>query len=290
MAGGFRRWHRAMADGERGYVAGPEPARTVLLAPDEPPPFEILEAGRPGPVLLVCDHASRFIPRGLADLGLDRATLDRHVAWDPGAAAVTRLLAARLHAPAVLSHFSRLIIDPNRPLDDPESIREVSDGVEVPGNRGLGPAERQARADTFFFPYQNAIGARIDRIVHAGATPVVVSIHSFTPALAVGGGHRPWQVGILWDEDARLARPVIDLLRRRHGVAVGDNEPYTGRSPHAYTMPIHCYERGIPGVLFEIRQDLIAEPGGIAHWADIVGDVLERVLAEFHPDDKGADS
>ena len=288
MAGDVRRWRDAMADSERGYAADPVSTGAGLLAADEPAPFEVLEAERVGPVLLVCDHASRFIPRGLADLGLDRATLDRHVAWDPGAGAVTRRLAERLQMPAILSHFSRLIIDPNRPLDDPDSIREISDGIEVPGNLGLGQAERDARAETFFNPYQNAIGARIEAIAATGEIPVVVSIHSFTPALAVGGGHRPWQVGILWDRDDQLARPVIDLLRE-HGFEVGDNEPYTGRAKNAYTMPVHSYRRDHPGVLFELRQDLIADDAGVAHWADIVGDALEHVLPGLRRDDGGAD-
>src|SRR3546814_9321310 len=129
-----------------------------LLAPDEPPPFELFNAAGRAPLLLLCDHATRFIPRALDSLGLDEAALTRHIAWDIGIAEVTRQLARRLDAPAVLSHFSRLVVDPNRGLDNPTLMPEVSDGTVVPGNRALGAAERRARVDTFYHPYHAEIG------------------------------------------------------------------------------------------------------------------------------------
>src|SRR3546814_17238386 len=86
-------------------------------------------------------------------LGLDEAALARHIAWDIGIAEVTRHLARRLDAPAVLSRFSRLNVDPNRQLDNPTLIQEIRDGHVVPGNRDLDAGARRARVDTFFRPY-----------------------------------------------------------------------------------------------------------------------------------------
>lgn len=252
-----------------------------LLAPDEPRPHELFNGGGRAPLLLLCDHATRFIPRALQGLGLDEATLTRHIAWDIGIAEVTRQLARRLDAPAVLSHFSRLIVDPNRQLDNPTLMPEISDGTIVPGNRELGAAQRRARIETFFKPYHDAIDAQLDAMQGGGATdgkaPVLVSMHSFTPMMH--GVQRPWEIGILWNRDPRLPRPLLERLRAE-GLTVGDNEPYSGADGHGYTQHTHGDRRGLANVLIEVRQDLIDTQPGAALWSERLGAALEAVLRD----------
>jgi predicted N-formylglutamate amidohydrolase len=249
----------------------------LLRAADEPAPYEVInEAGR-APVLLVCDHASNFIPRALDDLGLGPAELQRHIAWDIGIAEVTRGLAVRLDAPAVISHFSRLIIDPNRSLDTPGSIPLESDNVVIPGNQTLSLRERQARVAQFFRPYQDAIGRYLDRLSARGPGPAMISMHSFTPV--IDGRERPWKVGVLWNRDPRIPVPVMDALRAC-GIPYGDNEPYSGRDYHGYTIHQQAEPRGLPNVLLEVRQDLIDTRAGAAEWVELLAGLLAPILAD----------
>ena len=248
-----------------------------LLAPDEPRPFEYFNPGGAAPLLLLCDHASSFVPRALERLGLDEAALARHIAWDIGIAEVTRLLARRLDAPLVLSHFSRLIVDPNRQLDNPTLVPEISDGTVVPGNRDLTAAQRDARIETFFRPYHAAVAAQIDAMMVAGKAPALVSMHSFTPVMH--GLPRPWEIGILWNRDPRLPVPLMERLRAE-GLTVGDNEPYSGADGHGYTQHVHGDRRGLANVLIELRQDLVDTPQSAAAWAERLGAALEDVLGD----------
>ncbi len=254
-----------------------ETQESGLLAPDEPRPFELVNPGGRAPVLLVCDHATRFIPRALDSLGLDEAALSRHIAWDIGIADVTRHLAERLDAPAMFSHFSRLIVDPNRQLDNPTLVPELSDGTVVPGNRGLDEAERARRIATFFRPYHDAIAAQLDSMMAGGKPPALISMHSFTPIMH--GLQRPWEIGILWNRDPRLPVPLMERLRAE-GLNVGDNEPYSGADGHGYTQHIHGDRRGLANVLIEVRQDLIDTQHGAADWAGRLGAALEEVLRD----------
>ena len=246
-----------------------------LLAPDEPAPFDLVNPAGQRPVVLICDHATRFIPRALADLGLDEAQLARHIAWDIGAAEVTRDLARRLDAPAVLSHFSRLIVDPNRKPDHSTSIPQISDGAMIPGNRDLSPAARQARLETFFRPYHGAVEGAIERVLSRGTVPAVISMHSFTPVMK--RFERPWQVCTLWNHDPRLPLPFMARLRAQ-GVVVGENQPYTGRDEHGHSVHVHAEPRGLANILIEMRQDLIDTHHGAAAWSERLAGVLVEVL------------
>ena len=264
------------------------PARR-LLAPDEPGPCETVNGSGRRPVLLLCDHASAFIPRALGSLGLDEMQLGRHIALDIGAGEVTRLLAEHLDAPALLAGFSRLVVDPNRTLDAPSLIPEVSDGVEIPGNRNLLPAAREARIETFHGPYHATIAERLDSMVaRAGSNDAlaVISIHSMTPVL--DGVERPWQVSVLWNLDPRLPEPLMARLRDA-GLIVGNNQPYTGRDAHGHTLHSQVEPRGIPNALIEIRQDLIDTRHGVREWAGVLGAALDEVLRELLPDGTGQD-
>jgi predicted N-formylglutamate amidohydrolase len=249
----------------------------AILAPDEPAPFEVHNAAGGAPVLLLCDHATRFVPRALNSLGLSEAELSRHVAWDIGIAEVTRDLARRLDAPAVLSHFSRLVIDPNRALDDPTLIPQLSDGVIVPGNRDLPEAARRVRFTTFHQAYHEAIRQRLDAMAARGPAPAVISMHSFTPVMK--GLERPWEICVLWNRDSRLPAPLMATLRAQ-GLTVGDNEPYSGRDNHGYTLHVHAEPRGFANVLIEVRQDLIDTHHGAAEWAERLHRALGSALSD----------
>ncbi|MBK8176297.1 MAG: N-formylglutamate amidohydrolase [Rhodospirillales bacterium] len=246
-----------------------------LIAPGDPLPFELINPQAVRPILLVCDHASRAIPRRLDHLGLDDKALARHIAWDLGAAALTRRLADRLGAPAVLAGYSRLVIDLNRQPGDPQSIVASSDGVFVPGNAGLSPEDQEARAEAFHWPYHHAVDQAFARLRRAGPEPVLFSVHTFTPTL--GGEDRHWDVGILWNRDPRLAVPLIEILRGTPGLRIGDNEPYSGRDI-AYTLNLHAGAAGLAHCAVEVRQDHCETPEGIDHYADLLAEALARAL------------
>lgn len=240
--------------------------------------FEIVNGQAAADLVFICDHASNAIPGDLDGLGLAPGDGDKHVAWDIGAAATTRRLAERFRAPAVLSGVSRLVIDCNRYLDDPASILTHSDDVEVPGNAHVTPDEAHRRAARFFHPYHDAVDGVLTRLIGLGRVPVLVSVHSCTDMME--GMQRPWHVGILWSKDYRVAGPMIEALKRRDGVVVGDNQPYSAALIPCYTTEVHALKRGLPYVIFEIRQDLIDDEEGVARWAAILGDALAEVLRD----------
>lgn len=250
-----------------------------LLGSKDPPPFTVVNPGGQSALVLICDHASNTVPAALKQLGLGLEERVRHIAWDIGAAGVTRRLAARLDAPAVLCGYSRLVIDCNRPPGDPTSIAEVSDGTFVPGNRALDDAAVEARVNEIFWPYHQAITQMLaQRWRHGhGRAPALVAIHSFTPTM--NGFRRPWHLGVLWNRDSRLAGPLLDRFRVDPELCVGDNEPYSGREV-GFTMDTHGGAAGLPHVEVEIRQDLLADEVGRERWATVVGDVLAAALRD----------
>ncbi|AWM89215.1 N-formylglutamate amidohydrolase [Microvirga sp. 17 mud 1-3] len=251
-----------------------DPAEETASAPW---PVETIEGAVESGVLLLCDHASNAVPPDLGDLGLPPTEFQRHIAYDIGAAGVTRSLARRLNAPAVLTRFSRLIIDPNRGRDDPTLVMRLSDGAVVPGNARITDEEVQERIRRFYDPYDAAVSTAVERAMAAGHPPVIVTIHSFTPIWR--GWPRPWHVGILWDADARYARPLIEALQAEEGLVVGDNEPYDG-ALLGDTVDRHATRRGLASALVEIRQDLIAAEAGQEEWAERFARLLTPLLAD----------
>ena len=95
------------------------------------------------------------------------------------------------------------------------------------------------------------------------------------------GVERPWHVGVLWDRDGRLARPLIDALGAHAGLCIGDNQPYSGRDQFGYTIETHALPAGLPNVLIEVRQDLIDTHHGVEHWAGILAPSLADILADL---------
>lgn len=248
----------------------------ALLASDEPPAWEHHPAAGDSPVLILCDHASNRIPCALGDLGVPPEEMQRHIAYDIGALGVSRILARTLGCALVHSNYSRLVIDPNRHPGDGSSIPEVSDGTEIPGNQGLSREQVQQREQELFWSYHNAVAKTLERMRAAGGTPVILSIHSFTPCFR--GFQRPWHIGVLWDRDDRLARPMLQVLNREQDICAGDNEPYHARNPQGFSMEIHCERNGYPHLLLEIRQDLISDEPGIELWAQRLSGWIAEVV------------
>ena len=229
-------------------------------------PFHVLNAGGGAPMVIICDHASNRVPAELADLGLPESELQRHIAWDIGAAEVTRLLSARLEAPAFLSGYSRLLIDLNRPLGTLGSIPVLSEDTDIPGNVGIDVAERTRRAAIMFSPYHDRVAAHLDRRMTEGRPTRIVTIHSFTPVFL--GVARPWHAGVLHDHAADLAEAILSGLRTDAALNVAANVPYVISRDADYAVPIHGDDRGIPAVLVEIRQDLLSTRSGIEDWVN----------------------
>ncbi len=239
--------------------------------------FDIQRGAASTSVLITCDHATNLLPPECGMLGLDDIQLNRHIGYDIGALEVARELGRRLGATVISSRFSRLLIDPNRGEDDPTLVMQLSDGAIVPGNARLDAAERARRIAAFHAPYHNAIAAELDAMLARGLVPVFVPIHSFTDTWR--GVPRKWRAGILWDQDSRLAVPMLRELRTRTGFEIGDNEPYVGhlRNDSVYR---HATLRGLPNALVEIRQDQIREAQGQSEWAGILADCLTAIFAD----------
>jgi len=254
-------------------------AAMPLLEPDEPDPVTLdNEAGR-SVFFLTCDHAGRAIPRRLGGLGLPERETQRHIAWDIGIGAVGRRLSRLLDAALIRQTYSRLVIDCNRDPEVPSSIPEISETTAIPGNRGLSKAARTTRIDAVFRPYHARIAAALDGRAAAGQATVLVALHSFTPLFKEVA--RPWHAAVLYNRDARLARPLFELLSAEGGLVVGDNQPYAVSDLTDYTVPVHGERRGLPHVEIEIRQDLITEPAGQADWAERLARLLPAAYAEF---------
>lgn len=240
-------------------------------------PFDLIDGDRTRGIVILADHARNLLPEEYGDLGLPAHEFDRHIAYDIGVEMVTRSLARQLDAPALLCGYSRLLIDPNRGEDDPTLIRQLYDGTIIPANYPMTPDEREKRLELFYRPYHDAIGAMISSVASgSGRAPLVVSIHSFTPAMQ--GIARPWHVGILWDQDDRAVRPMLDALSSDPTLVVGDNEPYDG-ALRGDTMYKHAIAHGYPHMLVELRQDLVATEADAERWADRLAPILDRINA-----------
>ncbi|WP_421693740.1 N-formylglutamate amidohydrolase [Aestuariivirga sp.] len=239
-----------------------------------PPPVRVLNETGASPYVLLCEHASRFIPAAYRGLGLGDHDLARHIAWDIGAAQVATCLSATLDAPLVLAGYSRLLIDLNRPPHSETAIPEISETTSIPGNRGLSEAERARRISAYFDPFQAAVGHLLDARQAAGVQSTVIGIHSFTPVFK--GFVRPWQAGILYRRARVFGHALAEALGGASS-AIAENEPYAIDDESDYTVPVHGEARGLDAVLVEIRQDLIADDEGAASWASRLAQALKSI-------------
>jgi predicted N-formylglutamate amidohydrolase len=245
---------------------------------------EVINGDGGGRCVLACEHATNLVPREYGTLGLDPAELDRHIAWDPGALSVARAMGALLDAPLVASKISRLVIDCNRPLDAPDLIAEVSETTRIPGNRGLDAEERRRRIAFAYEPFHAAIAGLLDRRARDGLVSWLVSVHSFTPVFR--GVTRPWEIGIIHDEDERLAAPLIDGLRAVPELTVGVNQPYSPADRVYYTLARHARARGIPCAMIEIRNDEIEKDDTQRKWAERLGGILRHLVVSETPSER----
>lgn len=226
-------------------------------------------------VLLVCEHASRTLPARYGDLGLSEDVLSSHIAWDPGALAVARLLSEKLDATLIFQRFSRLIYDCNRPPESPSAMPVTSEIYDIPGNRDLSEAERFARTAALYIPFHEAVSDHMERRKVTGKGTVLVTIHSFTPVYH--GRVRDVQIGILHDADSRLA----DAMLKEAGPSfrVERNEPYGPQDGVTHTLRLHAVPNGLLNVMIEVRNDLIADEEGQRDAAEFLGELLRKALA-----------
>ncbi|MDP3174242.1 MAG: N-formylglutamate amidohydrolase [Phenylobacterium sp.] len=246
-----------------------------LLTPNDPAPALVLNPGAASPFLLVGDHAGRAVPRGLNDLGVSAADMERHIAWDLGVAELGVRLSAALGACFLSQRYSRLVIDSNRDPARTDAIPSVSDETVIPGNADLTPEAAQARERAIHAPYQAAIAHELDDRARKGLPTVLVALHSFTPRMA--GFDRPWRYGVLHRGDSAFSSAVLALLVEAHGDAVGDNLPYR-MDEVDYTIPFHADARGLDYLELEVRQDLLAGAAGLQAVTDMVAALLPRAL------------
>ncbi|MFN5904109.1 MAG: N-formylglutamate amidohydrolase [Novosphingobium sp.] len=231
--------------------------------------FRLLGTPRFGGILVVSDHASNRVPDDI-DLGIDSALLTQHIAVDLGVAEVGALMAERAGTAAFQGNVSRLVCDINREPHAPAVIPIASDGHAIPGN-ALDHAAHKARLERFHTPYHTALAALLDESPPA----LVLSLHSFTPQLATSDEPRPWQAGVLYNEDDRAARLAIPLLEAE-GLIVGDQLPYSGKLLN-YTMNRHCEAEGRPYLGIELRQDEVVSRQQQAKWAELLARLCNRV-------------
>ena len=241
-------------------------------------PFHLEGEDRPGRWLVTCDHASNRVPDWVSggDLGIAAEDMARHIAWDVGAAGLARALAERLDSPAILSGFSRLVIDPNRGEFDPTLVMRLYDGTIIPANRRLTADDIEERLARLYRPYHAAYACLADR----RPDTVILAVHSFTPCLK-GRSPRPWHVGVLHSPvDGRLSRALIARLQAEADICTGDNEPYSGHLP-GDAIDRHALAHGRQNTLIELRNDLIATPEDQARWADRLAPLLTQALEDI---------
>lgn len=228
-------------------------------------PVEVVNAGGRSRYVLLCEHASNWIPPEYGQLGLPEAELSRHIAWDIGAAWMACRLSQRLDAPLVLAGASRLLIDLNRPLGSAGSIPERSEATDIPGNIRLDPVERKRREDRWFHPFQAAVTGLLDRRKAEDRPTVVLGVHSFTPVYL--GDARTWEAGVLYRHSQGFGGRLVDQLGGE-AAGIAHNQPYQIEDDSDYTVPVHGEARGLDAVLIEVRQDLIATEAAANGWGD----------------------
>lgn len=247
-----------------------------ILTGEEGDPVAVENAGACGRVILVCEHASRRLPHALGTLGLTDEVLASHIAWDPGALAVSRRMAESLDATLVFQRFSRLVYDCNRPPDSPAAMPEKSEVFDVPGNRGLDQSARDARTRALYLPFRDRLSHLVKGRVDAGGAPVIVTMHSFTPIYF--GKPRDVEIGILHDDDSRLADAMLAAAGNGNGYDVRRNEPYGPQDGVTHTLKEHGLSNGLPNVMIEVRNDLIQDEAGQGVVADYLAELLVTSL------------
>ena len=235
-------------------------------------PFQIFENKSATPWVIICDHASNFVPESIAkgSLGLSELEMQKHIAFDIGAKNLAVELGNILSAPVVCSNFSRLVIDPNRGEKDPTLVMQLNDGTIIPANKNIEKQEILRRLDLFYRPYHDDI----ERVIVPLENPIIVSIHSFTPQLK-SKKKRPWHIGLLAANDRRFHSALLGIFRKEQQLCIGDNQPYIGKLP-GDTIDKHAIRKGRLNTLIEVRNDLIAKNENQKTWAEIIAKKLNQ--------------
>lgn len=239
---------------------------------------EVANAGGSSPFVLVCDHASNAIPERYGDMGLTETERLSHIAWDPGALELSRGLSARLDAPLVASHVSRLVIDANRDVASPGLFWTLSEATRIAANENLDADERRHRIDSYYRPYHDAITALLDDRQRQGRASILVCVHSFTPVFL--GVARPWEIGLIHGRDDGLTRALQSALAAiEPPLTIGWNEPYSALTGVTFTLEHHGDARGIDATMLELRNDEISDTAGVNRWVDILASALSQAAA-----------
>jgi predicted N-formylglutamate amidohydrolase len=253
--------------------------QTGILTAAEGAVVTVENAAGKSPVLLVCEHASMRLPQSLGTLGLSPEALTAHIAWDPGALAVARKLSERFDATLVFQNFSRLVYDCNRPPESPDAMPTVSEIFEIPGNLDIAPAERQARVDEIYLPWQRKLSEVIAARMAGGRETVLVTIHTFTPVYK--GVRRDVEIGILHDRDSRLADEMLSRAGGQDsGYHIQRNAPYGPEDGVTHTLVEHGLANGLPNVMIEVRNDLVGDEMGQARVSSLLEALVSESLAE----------
>ncbi len=247
-----------------------------ILTGEEGDPVALENGVARGPVVLVCEHASRLLPKALGTLGLTEEALESHIAWDPGALAVSRLMAQSLDATLVFQRFSRLVYDCNRPPESPAAMPEKSEVFAVPGNAGLDQAARDARTQALYLPFRDRLSGLVKSRIAEGRAPVIVTMHSFTPVYF--GKPRAVEIGILHDADTRLADAMLAAAGSAGPFDIRRNEPYGPEDGVTHTLREHGLANGLANVMIEVRNDLVKDEAGQRVVAEYLAGLLEKSL------------
>lgn len=226
--------------------------------------------------LLICEHASKHIPKSLHNLGLSEAELDTHISYDIGAYEMTVALSKKLDATAILCNYSRLVIDCNRTLIAPDCIPSISDGIVIPGNQALSLKQRLQRIQHIYRPFHQCVSDVVAIKAASNNQIKIANIHSFTPMLSEEGLQRPWDIGFIYRQP-EPSQTIIRNIRQNTDYTVGDNEPYNGFIHRGYTIPAHADAQEIPSFLVEFRQNLIGSTEPIDHWSNILTQAIKSI-------------
>ncbi len=246
-----------------------------LLGENELHPAHVIHEHGTSPIVLICEHASNIIPERLGTLGLKHEDLQRHIAYDIGAGGVSRLLSKLLDAPLVLQRYSRLAYDCNRSPEHPGAMPELSEIFEIPGNRNLSADAKLARIAALYRPFHEETAKLLDRRAAHNKHTMVVTIHSFTKTYQ--GKTRDVEIGLLFDRDARMANALVKSFP---GFDTRLNEPYSARDGVMHTANLHAASRGLPNIMIEVRNDLIATERGQQEWAQRLSVPLNQLAAK----------
>jgi len=253
----------------------------VLLSEGDPAPYVCLNTSGSGLFLIVSEHAGNAVPEGLGTLGLSEMDLVDHIAWDLHIRKVGEHLSKLLDAPYIYQPYSRLVIDCNRPPGSPQSILAVSDRRRVPGNENLSAADNEARQQEVFLPFHSRVASMLDTRAAQGMETVLITLHSFTPAMQSGSEGRPWQITFQYGRDPSFSKKMIAAMAADPNICVGDNVPYPVLKDTNYAIPAHGEKRNLLHTMIEIRQDVITDTAGQVFWANKISTVLSDVLSDL---------